>query len=120
VGRTDNWLIAVNLSSSIPDKWNPLSLLPIKIPLKVFADIGTYAEAWDRSANLDRFLFDAGLQVSLLKETVHIYLPLIYSSPFRDYIESTIPKKERLLKKMSFSIDLSNFSFRKINRNLAF
>lgn len=120
VGRTDNWLIAVNLSSSIPDKWNPLSLLPIKIPLKVFADIGTYAEAWDRSANLDRFLFDAGLQVSLLKETVHIYLPLIYSSPFRDYIESTIPKKERLLKKISFSIDLSNFSFRKINRNLAF
>ena len=120
VGRTDDWLMAMNFSTSIPDRLNPLSLLPVKIPLKIFADIGTYAGAWDRNANTDRFLFDAGLQLSLLKETVHIYLPLLYSQPFKEYIQSTIPKKERLLRKISFSIDLSNFQFRKINRNLGF
>lgn len=120
VGRSDDWLIALNFSSSIPDRMNPLSLLPFKIPLKIFADIGTYAGAWDRDANTDRFLFDAGLQLSLLKETVHIYLPLLYSAPFKEYIQSTIPKKERLLRKISFSIDLSNFQFRKLNRNLGF
>ncbi|MFL5774159.1 MAG: M1 family metallopeptidase, partial [Flavisolibacter sp.] len=38
IGKTDNWLTAINLSSSIPDKINPLSLLPIKIPLRVFFD----------------------------------------------------------------------------------
>lgn len=120
VGRSDDWLMAMNFSTTVPDRMNPLSLLPVKIPLKIFADIGTYAGAWDRNANTDRFLFDAGLQLSLLKETVHIYLPLVYSQPFKEYIQSTIPKKERLLRKISFSIDISNFQFRKINRNLGF
>lgn len=120
VGRTDNWLIAINLSSSIPDRLNPLSLLPIHIPLKVFADLGTYAEAWKRNADTDRFLFDAGLQLPLFNEIVNIYLPLVYSQPFKEYIQSTIPKKERLLKRISFSIDFANFSLRKFKRNLAF
>ncbi|MCR6720944.1 MAG: hypothetical protein NVV59_11800 [Chitinophagaceae bacterium] len=120
VGRTDDWLIALNFSSTIPNKFNPLSLLPVNIPLKVFADVGTYAEAWDRNANLDRFLFDAGLQLSLFKETINIYLPLVYSQPFKDYIQSTIPKKERLSRKISFSIDLSNFNLKRVTRNIGF
>ncbi|MBN8864109.1 MAG: M1 family metallopeptidase [Sphingobacteriales bacterium] len=120
VGRTDDWLIALNFSTTIPDQVNPLNLLPFRIPLKVFADVGTYAEAWKRNANTDRFLFDAGLQIPLFKEVVNIYLPLIYSRPFKDYIQSTIPKNERLLRRISFSIDFSNFSLRKINRNLGF
>ena len=117
IGRTDDWLAAVNFSTTIPDKINPLSLLPVKIPLKIFADIGTYAEAWDREADTDRFLFDAGLQLSLLKETIHIYLPLIYSHAFKEYIQSTLPKKNRWLKTISFTIDISNFSTRKFSRS---
>ncbi len=120
VGKTDDWLAAVNLSSSIPSAINPLSMLPVKIPLKVFLDIGTYAEAWKKEAETDRFLFDAGLQIPLLKETVNIYIPLVYSSVFRDYIQSTIDKKNRFWKKISFVIDISNFSFRKIDRNIDF
>jgi hypothetical protein len=94
--------------------------LPVKIPLKIFADIGTYAEAWKNKAENDRFLYDAGFQISLLKETINIYVPLIYSSVYRDYLQSTILKKERFFKKISFSIDISNFSLRKIDRNLVF
>ncbi|MEO6612766.1 MAG: M1 family metallopeptidase [Chitinophagaceae bacterium] len=120
VGRTDDWLIAANFTSSIPAAINPLSVLPFKIPLKLFADIGTQAEAWKPNAETDRFLFDAGLQLSFLKETVNIYLPLIYSAVYRDYLLSTIPKNERFGKKISFSINLSNFSFSKIDRNLLF
>jgi hypothetical protein len=120
VGRTDDWLIAANFTSHIPDAINPLSILPIKIPLKVFVDIGTYSEAWKPGAGGDRFLYDAGLQVSLLKETVHIYLPLLYSRVFKDYIQSTVEKKGRLWKTVSFTIDISNFSFRKLDRNFDF
>jgi len=119
-GRTDNWLMAVNLSSSIPSSINPLAILPVKIPLKVFLDIGTQAEAWQSNATEDRFLFDAGLQIPLFKETVNIYIPLLYSNVYKSYYESTIAKKERFWKKISFSIDISNFSFRKIDRNLDF
>jgi hypothetical protein len=120
VAKTDDWLIAANLSTTIPSSINPLSILPFKIPLKIFADIGTYAEAWKNKAENDRFLYDAGLQISLLKQTINIYVPLIYSSVYRDYLQSTIPKKERFFKKISFSIDISNFNLRKIDRNLAF
>src|SRR5207253_5957421 len=46
VGKTDDWLMSANMSSDLPDNINPLSILPVKIPLKIFADVGTYAEAW--------------------------------------------------------------------------
>lgn len=120
VGKTDNWLAAVNLTTTVPDAVNPLALLPVKIPLRVFLDIGTYAGAWDRSGENERFLYDAGLQLSFLKETVNLYIPLLYSSVFRDYLQSVYPKNERFWKRIAFSIDLSNFSFRKLDRNLDF
>lgn len=120
VGKTDDWLIAVNFSSTIPASINPLNLLPVKIPVKIFLDIGTYAETWEQGAETDRFLFDAGLHIPLLKETVNIYIPLVYSSVYKDYFLSTIPKNERFWKKISFSIDISNFRLRKIDRNIDF
>lgn len=120
VGRTDDWLIAANFTTTIPSGLNPLSVLPMKIPLKLFIDVGTQAKAWEHDAEEDRFIYDAGLQVSLLKETVHIYLPLLYSKVFKDYIQSTIAKKGRLWKTVSFTIDVSNFSARKFDRRLNF
>ena len=120
VAKTDDWLIAANFSTTIPSAINPLSMLPVKIPLKIFFDIGTYAEAWKQEAENDRFLFDAGLHIPLLKETVNIYIPLVYSSIYGDYFKSTLIKKERFWKKISISIDISNFSFRKIDRNFNF
>lgn len=119
VGKTDDWLAAVNLSSTIPSFINPLSLLPGKIPLKIFADIGTYAGAWERNADADRFLFDAGLQIPLFKETLNIYIPLLYSGVYKNYINSTI-SENKFLKKISFSIDISHFTLRKFNRDYIF
>ena len=120
VGKTDEWLAAINLTTSIPSGLNPLSVLPVKIPLKLFLDIGTYGDAWKKDAELDRFIFDAGLQLSLFANSVNIYVPVVYSSIYKDYIQSVIEKKGRLWKTISFSIDISNFSLRKINRDLDF
>jgi len=83
-------------------------------------DVGTYAEAWKPNAGTDRFLFDAGLYIPLFKETINIYVPFIYSDAYKDYIHSTLPKKNRLLKTISFSIDIANFSLRKFNRIVDF
>jgi hypothetical protein len=120
VGRTDDWLAALNLSTSIPEGMNPLSMLPFRVPLKLFADIGTYAETWEPEAETDRFLFDAGLQISLFFNRVNIYLPLVYSRVYKDYIQSTIDKRGRLWKKISFSIDIANFHPRQIDRRFSF
>jgi hypothetical protein len=117
IGKTDDWLTAINFTTTIPKAVNPLNLLPVKIPLRLFADIGTYSEAWKKDASTDRFLFDAGLMLPLFLETVNIYIPLVYSNVFKDYIQSTLPEKGRLWKKISFVIDISNFSSRKLDRN---
>ncbi len=117
VGRSAKWLMAMNFSSSLPDKINPLSVLPFKIPLRVFADVGTYAEAWNDRQEGSRFLFDAGLQLPLFGDLVQVYLPLLYSAPFRDYQKAYVPK-QRMLKTLSFSIQLNQRPLNKVFREV--
>lgn len=106
IGRSDDWLTALNFTSSIPNKISPLALLPASIPLKLFADVGT----WNDNEKI-KILYDAGLQLSFLN-VIDIYIPLIYSKVYDDYFKSTITEK-RFLKKISFSISFSNLKLRK-------
>jgi len=103
-GRSDDWLAAANFSSSIPK-----SIIPI--PLKLFADFGTYAEAWDKNAPTGKFVYDGGIQLSLLKNVINVYIPLVYSKAYRDYFKSFIPDK-KFRKNISFSIDIQNINLR--------
>jgi hypothetical protein len=119
IGRTDDWLAAVNLCSSIPKNIDPMQLFPVKIPLKVFADFGTYSDAWKNNSGTPRILYDAGLQLSLLKNTVHFYFPLLYSKVYRDYFKSTITEK-RFIRNISFSIDLQQVSLKKLFPQIPF
>ncbi|MDN3654156.1 M1 family metallopeptidase [Ferruginibacter paludis] len=119
VGKTDNWLMAANFTTDIPKAINILQLLPVKIPLKAFVDVGTYAESWQKNAATGRFIYDAGLQLSFFKDVVQVYVPLLYSKVYRDYFKSTIPEK-RFLKNISFSIDIQNFSLKKVVPQIAF
>jgi hypothetical protein len=88
-------------------------VLPFEVPLKVFLDVGTYAEAWKKNAATGKFIYDAGLQISLCKNVVNIYVPLLYSKIYADYFKSTITEK-RFWKNISFSIDIQNFRLNKI------
>ena len=119
IGKTDDWLAAANFTSTIPNAINPFAVLPFKIPIKVFVDIGTYAEAWKKNAATGRFVYDAGLQLSLFKNTVNIYVPLLYSKEYKDYFKSTIIEK-RFWKNIAFSIDLQNISLKKLVPKIPF
>jgi hypothetical protein len=113
IGKTDDWLAALNLTTDFPKAINPLQVLPFNVPLKLFLDIGTYAEAWKDNASTGKFLYDAGLQIPLYKNLVNIYVPLLYSKIYADYFKSTIPEK-RFWKNISFSIDIQNFRLNQI------
>jgi hypothetical protein len=113
IGKTDDWLAALNLNTDFPKQINPLQVLPFEIPLKVFLDVGTYAEAWKKDAPTGKFIYDAGLQICLYKNLVNIYLPLLYSKIYRDYFKSTIPKNKRFVQNISFSIDIQDFRLNK-------
>jgi hypothetical protein len=119
IGKTDRWLTAINLNSSIPKKINPLSLLPVDIPIRIFFDIGTYAEAWDKNTDQDRLLYDMGLHIPLFREMINIYIPVFYNQVYGDYFKSTITKN-RFLKTISFTINFYNKDLRLLNRELEF
>lgn len=104
-GKTDDWLAALNISTDLPDNVNPLSVLPFRLPLKLFADAGTYAEAWKTNPASGRFIYDAGIQLSLFRSFIDIYIPLFYSKIYRDYYKTNIPEK-RFLKTISFTINI--------------
>lgn len=114
VGKTDNWLAALNLNTSVPKKINPLSIIPLDIELKAFLDIGTYAEAWHKDAETGKFLYNAGLQLSLVKNIINIYIPVLYSKVYGDYFKSTIPKERRFWNNISFSIDIQHFRLKEL------
>ncbi|HMO60699.1 MAG TPA: M1 family metallopeptidase [Ferruginibacter sp.] len=118
-GKTDNWLMAVNFTTDVPDRLNPLRVLPFKMPLKVFLDAGTYAEAWQKDAPTGKLLYDAGLQVSLFRNIVNVYVPLFYSEVYRSYINSIIVDK-RFLRKISFSIDIQKITAKKLFPQLVY
>lgn len=113
IGKTDDWLMAMNFSTTIPNTINPLKLLPVNIPLKLFLDVGTYAGAWEKNNANGRFLYDAGIQLSLFKNSVNIYFPILYSKVYKDYVNSTIVEK-KFLKNISFSINLQNLALNKL------
>ncbi|MGB3946863.1 MAG: M1 family metallopeptidase [Bacteroidia bacterium] len=80
IGQTGKWIAAVNLKSSIAN---------LKLPVKLYADIGTTA---DDGLAEDKILYNAGLCLSLSKNTIEVYFPLLLSNDFRDYNIITEPK----------------------------
>ena len=117
IGLTDKWLAAANFTGNIPSKYNPLEILPFKLPIKFFFDIGTYAEAWNENATGSRFLYDAGFQLSLFNSCLNLYVPLLYSSVYRDYYKSIFPDKS-FSKSISFSIDIQKIQLQHIVKGL--
>jgi hypothetical protein len=103
-GRSDNWVTSLNFSTSIPKQ-----ILPPVVPLKIFFDLGTYAGAWKEDAEENRFMYVAGLQLSLFKQILNIYAPIIYSKTFSDNLK-TVPEENKFLRKISFNIDMQKFN----------
>lgn len=113
VGKTDDWLGDINLTSTIPKSMNPLSLLPISIPVKLFFDLGTNALLWNGDGNASKFLYDAGVQLSLFKNVLNIYFPILYSKIYKNYFKSTIPGNT-FKNNISFSINFKELELRKL------
>jgi len=105
---SDNWIAAVNFSTTLPPSW-----VPPAFPFKIFVDAGTYADAWKKDAPTSRFLYVAGLQLSLFGNLVNIYAPVFMSSEFRNQLK-TVPEENKFFKRLSFSIDIHRFNFRKL------
>ncbi len=112
-GRSDNWVASINVNTTLPRK-----LLPIKLPVKVFADVGTYAEAWKKESSVSRFLYVAGLQLSLFNDVLNVYAPLLFSKEFK--ILDTAEETKGFVKRITFSIDIDKLKPTGIVKHLLF
>jgi hypothetical protein len=72
LGQSGKWLTALNISCSTP----------AFIPFRLFADIGTYGST-DGKLEL---LYDAGIEFVVIKNTFHIYIPLLMSSKIQRHL----------------------------------
>jgi hypothetical protein len=107
-GRSDDWVASVNLRTTLPH-----AIIPEWIPLRLFFDAGTYAQAWQYNPPTSHFLYVAGLELSLIHDLVRIYAPLFYSSDFSTQL-NTVSDQNTFIKKISFSIQLQNVDLRKL------
>ncbi len=102
-GRSSDWLGAINLKSSLPFR---------RIPLSVFFDAGIIPNAnptFGRSGNTT-VLYDGGLSlnVTVLGMGTTIYVPLIMSRDFDNYLTNTYARKNAFVRGISFTIQLQN------------
>ncbi|HMG83291.1 MAG TPA: hypothetical protein VK559_09680 [Ferruginibacter sp.] len=106
-GQSDNWVAALNFNTTLPN-----FLIPFKNPFRLFFDVGSYAEAWGANPQTNRLLYTGGIQLSLFKNILNIYAPIIYSSDFNSDFKSDA-QQNTFFKRISFSIDVQNIKLRK-------
>ena len=108
-GKSSDWVSALNFNTSLP-----AGLFPFPMPIKIFFDVGTYSEAWQNNPPTGKFLYTGGIQLSLFRNVLNIYAPLIYSNDFNAAF-SALPYGRRI----TFSIDIQNIQYKKFIRKLA-
>lgn len=69
VGQSWDWLVSFNLKASFP--W--------KIPLKFYADLGTFAKAGDGTYSDSKVLYDAGIGLVVINNIFEVYFPFLWS-----------------------------------------
>jgi hypothetical protein len=103
VNRSDDWMATLNLETDLPLG---------KIPVRLFFDAGllpNYSQGYT-NINNRKFIYDGGVQV-YFSDVVSVYVPLIMSGEFRDYLTNTFGKKNVFTRSISFTMHLHNINW---------
>jgi hypothetical protein len=103
LGLSDDWLFAVNLKSDIPY---------LKLPIRLFADFGTFSNAKQMNPSGAAVLFDAGLEF-YISDYLNVYFPLLLSTDFKDYTKSVYTDK-KFLRTITFNLNIGNLNWAKL------
>jgi len=105
-GAFKDWIVSMNLSSHIPG--------PFKF-IKIYADLGTteglkkdIRTVYDYDVN---FSYNAGIEISLIRDAFEIYLPLLYSKEIKEYYSF---KEYSLTDRIRFVFDLNKLRLAEI------
>ncbi len=95
-GISSDWLLALNLKSSIPGR----------LPIRFFVDLGTFAKAADILGG-DEFMYDAGVELSVIPDVLNIYFPV--------FMSAQIKKEQEINKKTYFESVRFELNFNRLN-----
>lgn len=109
LGRSDDWLVSVNLKSDIPLKYK---FLP-----QVFFNIASFGDAGMTNPSGNKTLYEGGLQFNLLDELIKINIPLVLSKDFKDYTKS-IYNTNRFARQISFTLSTDKIDFLRTQERL--
>jgi hypothetical protein len=107
IGDTWDWLVAVNLKTSVPGK----------MPIKLFADVGTYKGARNALSGSKVLVFDAGVEVFIIRDIFEIYFPIAMSSDLRTYADGAY---ENYWQKIRFVLNMQKLDPFKAVKNINF
>jgi len=104
--RSDNWMATINLKTDLPLR---------KLPIRLFLDAGLIPNENPTLTNpgSTSLLYDGGVEVQLLKDVVSIYIPLIMSNDFQDYLTNAYGHKNVFARSISFTMQLQNINWLK-------
>ena len=104
--RSDNWMATLNLKTDLPFG---------KIPVRLFLDAGLIPNNNQTATNISSttLLYDAGVEVYVIKDIVSFYYPVIMSSDFQNYLTNTYGRKNLFARSLSFTIHLQNINWLK-------
>jgi len=81
-GQTNDYLLALNVSSSLPVAKN--------IPIQFYVNVAAFGNSvnvpdWESS---ESFLYEGGIKVQLVRDVFEFYFPLVLSKDLKDYSDS--------------------------------
>lgn len=108
LGRSDDWILTFNLKTDLPLK---------KLPLRLYLDIGTFADAKNVNPDANTMSYNGGLELHLFHELLSVYAPLVLSQDYSNYLDQDFGNKKgssRFLRGLSFSLNIQNFNFMRL------
>jgi len=111
IGRSDNWMATMNLKTDLPLG---------KVPLRLFLDAGLIPNEKPDEAHpgSSRPLYDAGLEIYAPSNIISIYIPVLMSSDFQNYLVDTYGKNKQFEKSISFTLKLQNVNWLKVTSSV--
>lgn len=108
LGRSDDWLLALNIKTDLPLG---------KLPLRLYVDIGSFADAKNLNPEGTKVSYVGGLELHLFKEAFSIYAPLAMSDDYSSYLSQDFggnKGKSKFLRGITFSWNIQNFNWLKL------
>jgi hypothetical protein len=111
VNRSDNWMATINLSSDLPK---------IGLPIRLFFDAGLIPNFSPTIAKngATTLLYEGGIEIHSIKDVVSIYIPIIMSSDFQNYLKDSFGAKHSFERSISFTFMLQNVNWLRSSRNV--